>query len=128
MNLLLNQVKSSDQGDNSDSSDYEPIEDDSCESESCVNEPGDESDDANVSGEDVSSAVNVCQSHNKMDDEDQSTSIEVMCTSNEGEQRKCDKHNFCPFCNIPQAKLPRHMRAIHKKEEEEKEFLNEPDK
>ena len=51
--------------------------------------------------------------------------ITVMQTSNEVGCRKWDKKHFCFYCDVPQAKLPRHLQSCHKEEREVVELASQ---
>ncbi len=46
------------------------------------------------------------------------SNIVVMSTTNAKNKRNWDKKNYCYFCEIPQAKLPRHLESQHGTEPE----------
>ena len=52
--------------------------------------------------------------------------IEVIATSND-DGRKYDKQTYCYFCKKPQLKIARHLRTVHKSEEEVENYINETD-
>ena len=52
--------------------------------------------------------------------------IEVIATSND-DGRKYDKQRYCYFCKKPQLKIARHLRTVHKGEEEVENYINETD-
>ena len=54
------------------------------------------------------------------------SSINVMSTNNE-RSRKWDKVYYCPFCDIPQKKLPRHLSTKHSDELQVQDYLRETD-
>ena len=55
------------------------------------------------------------------------TDIVVAVTDNAG-GRKYDKRSYCCYCKMAQSKLVRHLRLVHKTEEEVLELMNENDK
>ena len=54
--------------------------------------------------------------------------IEVFTTSN-NDGRSYDKPQYCPFCSMPQKKLPRHLKTPqHKDESDVQKWLATDDK
>jgi len=89
--------------------------------------------DCEMGGPAAHSAENVTASvedENLVDDADNINAaahgVVVAVTNNDG-GRKYDKHAFCYFCTKPQAKIVRHMKLKHSKEQMVEELISERD-
>jgi len=59
---------------------------------------------------------------------EQTTNDIVVAVTDNASGRKYDKRSYCCFCKMAQSKLVRHLRLVHRNEEEVEELMNESDK